>query len=225
MLSFAGLFATDETIAREITTDYPLVTPNAWRQCQGRNGLADGFTFTDAVKDFEAIGLAPGMVICLVDGSDPNNDVLAIESVAGGTLTLRRLGMPTGTGEGPRLKPSAQAFVYEVPSCHATIAGTTAELQRRYSVTTATADLQKLCVEMVLVALYGAAHSTAGTGNGDNFRDKYRQHLAEVQRLTAFLDGQYASPRAEATASRLSPAAGRLEDDDTWGLDGSIWSR
>lgn len=235
MPSFDGLACTDEDIALAATSDYPRITPNAWRLAQGSDGTATGLVFSSATVDFEAVGVAAGMVLVLTgETAALTSDTLAIDAVDGKSLTLHRLGLGTGIGMGPTLRAGKTAFTFEVPSCHATIAEMTRRLVLRYThadPAPAVTDLKCAAVEMVLCELYGSAHQLAGIGGqvGDNFRAKYLQHLTRRDECLATLDSLYGiGAKGDPTApgpGRRRPAVGFLPDQTDWPLGNGLWDR
>ncbi|MFO0951535.1 MAG: hypothetical protein U0835_10355 [Isosphaeraceae bacterium] len=131
-------YCTDEDAARRAPSDYALIVPA--HQCLARvsDGVfADGspWVVTSASTDFQASGVTAGNV-AVITGPKPwksPGELLAVGSVSGHSLTLRRVGFADGTGHPPG-KGGASGVVLSVPTFGPQIAAASYDLDRRYGV-------------------------------------------------------------------------------------------
>jgi hypothetical protein len=108
--SLALDYATDEDVANLAGADFLTVTPDSFKVAAGTDGVflaSDPWTLTSASVDFQAQGVVANMVIQLSQPSGPktvfrgSGDLLAVETVAGHAITLRRVGQALGWGQPP----------------------------------------------------------------------------------------------------------------------------
>lgn len=101
----AVVYCTDEDIAIRAPQDFVALCPKWQRLAFGADGGLDpgGWVLSSATVDFEANGVAPGHVVALAKPGafSPEGDLFAVDSVAGKSATLRRLGRPGGGGQPP----------------------------------------------------------------------------------------------------------------------------
>lgn len=101
------VYATDENLAVRATGDFAVLCPDWQKQAYGADGVFSSgipWVLTSATVDFQASGVAPGMIARLTGPrtSFPGSgDMLAVDSVAGSNLTLRRIGQAPGVGAAP----------------------------------------------------------------------------------------------------------------------------
>lgn len=103
----AIVYATDEDVCVRATGDFAVLCPDWQKQAYGTDGVfASGspWALTSTAVDFEASGVAPGMIAVLTKPRPPfkgSGDLLAVDSASGDTLTLRRVGQVAGIGSPP----------------------------------------------------------------------------------------------------------------------------
>lgn len=103
----ATVYANDEDLCVRATGDFAVLCPDWQKQAYGADGVfASGtpWVLTSATVDFEAQGVAPGMIASLTKPKTSfrgSGELLAVDSAAGSTLTLRRVGQVAGVGSPP----------------------------------------------------------------------------------------------------------------------------
>lgn len=136
------VYATDEDIFVESPADFGLLVPSSNAMAEGSDGAfspSDRWTLTSASNDFGAQGVAPGMVIELKSVPGANspfkvNQFLAVESVSGSSVTLRRAGYDVGVGKPPGPPGGATGVPFKVLSMGPQIDNAAYVLENRYSV-------------------------------------------------------------------------------------------
>jgi hypothetical protein len=117
--ALSTVYATDEDVAVRAGSDFLDLVPHDQVNAQGTDGVfatGDPWVLSSASVDFEAQGVAPGHVVVL-NGPRPqfttSGTRLAVGSVSGHSVTLRRLGKPPGAGHppGPAAGLTGVAFV------------------------------------------------------------------------------------------------------------------
>ena len=100
-------YATDEDIALRASADFSALCPRDQVLASGSDGVflaSDPWTLTSASVDFSAFGLAPGQVARLtkpVTSFGASGDLLVIQALSPGAITLRRKGQAAGVGQPP----------------------------------------------------------------------------------------------------------------------------
>jgi hypothetical protein len=195
MPTFDDLAATDEAVLIECAGDYPTLVPSHQRIAAGADGAitAGAFVLTSASVDFAARGVSAGSVVVIRPGDPKHQDIGIVESVAAGSVTLRRVGLAAGEGQ-PFASTNATALAFMSPTCHPQLRAATRRLQARYPTLAITsAGFAEAAVLMVLIDLYGALFRSGsspfgGGGDKDNFAAKYRQYREELTELFARMD-------------------------------------
>lgn len=173
-----NLLCTDEDVAKDTVADYPQIVPRSNMVAFGKDGqivtASAPWDLVSATVDFEARGVEPGHVVNVTctAGNRPN-DLLAIESVAGKTLTTRRIGKGAGFGQPPGFEFAAFAGLwFEVASCEAQIANWTNKIREWLRITdTPVSELkagsrsetfEQACADLTLFQLYRDKSKEAG---------------------------------------------------------------
>lgn len=101
----ATVYCTDENIALRAWGDFAAICPASQKLAYGTDGVilsADRWTLSSATVDFETAGVIPGHVMLLKAGTFlSGGELFAINAVAGGEVTLRRLGHTASVGQPP----------------------------------------------------------------------------------------------------------------------------
>lgn len=100
------IYATDEDLFIVGGADWSVIVPRSNRMAAGTDGAfaaGEPWDLSSASNDFEAQGVTAGMMVELKGPTTAYNppQFLAVETVDGDTITLRRPGSPTGEGLGP----------------------------------------------------------------------------------------------------------------------------
>ena len=195
------VYATDENLAIRAAGDYAVLCPE-WQKLAGAVDGAfapgDPWTLASASTDFAAAGVAPQNVV-LLRGPKPafkgGGELLAVDSAAAGSVTLRRLGLPAGAGLPPATAAGLSGVDFWIASFGPQIEEESFILNRRFAIDPATPgrqpadlnDLRDLRYACVLGVLY-KRYATEVRTPGSDFALKaaaIREELGEVYaRLT-----------------------------------------
>jgi hypothetical protein len=222
--AYSESYATDADVIELAHEDYGLLAAKALKVATGTDGVVptDGFTITSVTNpDFTTRGVEAGMVLVVerANGVDLT-DVLIVDSVATGTLTLRRIGLEAGQGDPPGGTSGLSGVRFSVRSLAAHLRTASRWVSGLLCVTEVAAvddptRYARLTALRVLVDRYRAAYMSLGTTDQSNaYLAKlklYKQELAiELNRLLA----------SDAILGRRAVAGeigiGRHADDPTW---------
>jgi len=135
------VYCTDEQIAVRATGDFVVLCPHWQRQAYGADGVFasdDLWTLTSAAVDFEASGVAAGMVVSLTKPTSAykgSGDLLAVDSVSGSSVVLRRIGQAaSGTGAPPCPTGGLTGVEFAVPTMGPQIDDASFDLNRRFNI-------------------------------------------------------------------------------------------
>ncbi len=162
------VYATDEDIALRASSDFSALCPRDQLLASGTDGVfsaSDPWTLTSTSVDFNAFGLVPGQVARLSKPSSnfgPNGELLAIQAVSPGAITLRRKGQAAGVGQPPAPPGGLTSVEFTVRSLGPQIQLASYDLDRRFGIDDAIAgrrsvdlyDPQQLREAVVLTVLY-----------------------------------------------------------------------
>lgn len=203
MAAFDGLLATDADIATKAASDYHILVPAHQRAAFGTDGTLFGWDLSTGAN---LTGLTTGHVVRVQKGNGGEwSDLLAVDSVASGVVTLRRIGMDAG--DGPPPTPPAGTLNFYAPTARPQIARATAGILRRFGFADYDAigqaidgagspeHFRDLATLDVLLDLLWTQHR-AGASE-ENFHTKYRDLIAERDALKADLIDQYAVSNAK----------------------------
>lgn len=162
------VYATDEDIALRASADFSALCPRDQLLACGSDGVftaSDLWTLTSTSVDFAAFGLTPGQLVRLTKPSacfGANGELFAIQTVATGSITLRRKGQPSGIGQPPSPQGGLSNVEFVVRSLGPQIALASYDLDRRFGIDDAIAgrrsvdlyDPHQLREAVVLTVLY-----------------------------------------------------------------------
>jgi hypothetical protein len=191
------VFATDEDIAVRAADDYVTLCPASNELAVGIDGVISSgtpWTFSGGTVDFEANGVFSQAVIELKGGLAPGSTkpyfagsgrLFAIDSVAGGTATLRRPGLLPGMGQPPGAG-GVTGITFKVATYVPQIELASYDLYQRYGLDVLVPgrfpsdlydvrELRQLCVLEVLRDRFASAVRTSG-----DWAEKLKQVAAEM---------------------------------------------
>lgn len=190
-------YATDEQIAVRATGDFAILCPDWQKQAYGADGVfASGspWVLTSASVDFEASGVVLGMVVTLTQPRSTfrgSGDLLAVDSVAGSSLTLRRIGQATGVGAPPVPAAGLTGVEFSVLTMTPQIENASFALNRQWNIDPGLPgrtpsemyelrDLREATVLTVLAERY-LAETRSERGDFKLKADSYARALVDVQ--------------------------------------------
>lgn len=192
----APRYATDENLAVAAGADYANLCPASQIMAQGLDGVfANGapWVLASATVDFAAYGVQPNHVVRLTapGGSfKGTGQMLAVDSVAAGSITLRRLHKDLAEGMPPAPSAGLTSVAFLIQTFDPQIEEASFALKRRFSIdetifyrsSTWIYDLRELRMATVWTVLCDRYSQEARTNAGD-FPMKYaraKQKLSEV---------------------------------------------
>lgn len=100
------VYTTDESVAIRARGDFVTLCPDWQKLAYGTDGVIDSgspWVLTSATVNFETNGVESNHVIQLKKSGTTraSGDILAVDSVSGGSITLRRFGKDAGIGQPP----------------------------------------------------------------------------------------------------------------------------
>jgi hypothetical protein len=189
-------YVTDEDIAALADGDFQVVAPRDVAAAYGTDGViaAGSWSLVSNTVDFEAQGVAANMIIQLLDGSagiKGSGILMAVESVAGHSVTMRRIGQAVGWGQ-PPVRQGASAVEFVVATLGNLMESVAFALHQRYGldpkfVTRAPSNVYDLRVfrnVTVYETLRRRYVSLNRTKAGD-FADKIKHYADEVNKELA----------------------------------------
>ena len=197
----ATAYASDEDLAIRAAADFVQLCPADQCVARGVDGAFSAqspWTLSSATVDFDAFGVAPGMlaVVTLPRGASGSFDEqLVVGSVAPGAITLRRKGQAAGVGQPPGLG-GATGRKFAVLSMLPQLIRASYDLNRRFGVDDLVlgrrkadlydaAELVHATALTVLAWQYPAQAGDARDGKDDGFRGKGRLAGKELDDLLA----------------------------------------
>jgi hypothetical protein len=177
------VFATDEDIAVRAGGDYVTLTP-AW-QCmaQGNDGVFAAnvpWVLTSASVNFANNGVKPNQVVSLTAGTPIGSfrgggQLLAVDSVATNTITLRRLHKDLNVGQPPAPAAGLTAVTFTINTLDPQTEEASFDIKRRFGVDETIAyrsstwvfDLRDLRMAVVLTVLRDRYVAETRTDRGD----------------------------------------------------------
>jgi hypothetical protein len=173
MSYLATVYCCDEDVAIRAPGDFRDLIPDGATLAAGSDGAfapTDRWTLNSPTADFTAQGVRPGHVCQLLRPTASFGDegeLLAVQAVAGPSLTLRRLGQPAGIGQPPAPAAGLGGVRFLVASLDPQIEEASYDLNQRYAIDEAIPDsapallarereLRQLCVLTVLARQYQA---------------------------------------------------------------------
>ncbi|WP_337174803.1 hypothetical protein [Paludisphaera sp.] len=211
------LYAGDEDVAVHAPGDFAVLTP-AWQKvAQGADGVfapGPSWTLTSAGTDFGAAGARPGHVVQLRKPSSVfkgTGELFAVSGAAGGSLTIRRIGMAPGQGAPPAPPSGLSGVEFVIATLDPQVEEACFELNRRFAIDPHAPgrtpsdlrdvrELRRACVLSVLIRRY-AAESRGAEGD---FAQKLRQAESELAETLARLEVRWGSSADRPTSSIFS---------------------
>lgn len=209
------VYATDEHVAIRARGDFVTLCPDWQTTASGADGVIDAlapWTLTSASVDFAAQGVQAGNVILLSRPAATfpgGGQLFAVDAVDAGTLTLRRIGQPTGVGQPPA--PAGVAdVVFKIPTMAAQIEEASFQLNAKWSIDENLArrapslvyDLRVLRRACVLHVLYDAYSSEIRGKDGD-FPVKLQQIANELREVNGLIQIRWGSNGEQAPSTTL----------------------
>lgn len=134
------VYCTDEDILVHAGGDFAMICP-AWQQmASGNDGVFEAnfpWTLNSATVDFEANGVAPNQVVWLTAPKTQypgGGHFLAIDTVKGNTVTLRRPYKDTGVGQPPSPPAGLTSVVFAINTLDPQIAEASYDLKQRFAI-------------------------------------------------------------------------------------------
>jgi hypothetical protein len=210
------LYASDEDIAVRAGGDFLALCPPWQISSAGTDGVfANGFPWvlTSASVNFATNGVRPNQVILLT--KPPSNfpgagHILAIDSVVGGAITLRRLHADLYVGQPPAPMTGLTGVSFSIPTLIPQIEEASFDLKRRYGINELIAsrasayvyDLRVLRMAAVLTVLLNRYTQECRTDRGD-FARKIELIRSELGDVEAGLSVRWGASGAAAAPSSL----------------------
>jgi len=134
------IYATDEDIALRASADFAILCPKdqclAWGN-DGSIGSVARWTLNSSTVDFLANGVTSANMVRLsqpVSVFKPPGDVFAVESVAPGSVVLRRKGQLAGVGQPAGPQAGVDSVEFSVTTLGPQIARASYDLNRRFGI-------------------------------------------------------------------------------------------
>lgn len=134
------VFASDEQIYIEASSDWGVIVPRSSRAAYGTDGTiakATPWTLTAPSNDFGDQGVQSGMVISLTAANGKPlapTQFYAIDTVSGTSVTLRRCGFATGLGQAPSPTTDLTGVTFEALTLLPQIESVAYALEEQYSI-------------------------------------------------------------------------------------------
>ncbi len=175
------VYATDEDIAVRTTGDFITLCP-AWQQmAAGTDGYfsaAAGWVLNSTATDFGANGVAPNQVVVLSGPKSTfpgSGQLLAIDSVSGNAITLRRLHQDLNVGNPPGPAAGLTGVTFSINTMGPQIEEVSYDLKQRFGIdenitfrySTWIYDLRVLRMATILTVLKQRYRAETRTERGD----------------------------------------------------------
>lgn len=194
----APIYATDEDVAVRCGGDFVILCPPWQQMAQGSDGAFQPgapWVLTSASVDFQANGVMPNQVVWLTQPKSQfpgTGALLAIDSVAGNALTLRRLHQDLGVGQPPAPAAGLSAVTFTVNTLFPQIEEASFDLKRRFAIdenvfdrsSSWMYDIRDLRIATVLQVLLDRYTAEARTDQGD-FALKLTRIRAQLESVIA----------------------------------------
>jgi hypothetical protein len=195
------VFCTDEDVAVRAGGDFVVLCPNWQQMAAGTDGVfAAGFPWvlTSATADFEGNGVQPNHVVQLTGPKAQypgGGQLLAVDSVSGNSVTLRRLHKDLNSGQPPASAAGLAGVTFAINTLDPQIEEASFDLKRQFGIdeniayraSTWVYDERDLRIATVLAVLYDRYTAEARTDRGDFARkitlikSQLEQVLSRVQ--------------------------------------------
>jgi hypothetical protein len=212
-------YCTDEDIAVRTGGDFALLAPPWQQMAAGTDGVfASGapWVLTSATVNFQANGVAPNQVVQLTApraNFPGGGQLLAIDSVASGSITLRRLHKDLNVGQPPAPSAGLTSVTFTIVTLDPQIEEASYVLKRRYAIDDTTGqsanrrsswmyDLRELREATVLTVLLQRYVQETRTDRGD-FPGKIQRIRQELDDVLARVQVRWGPSGKSAEASTL----------------------
>jgi hypothetical protein len=134
------VYATDEDVALRASADFGMLCPKDQRLASGTDGAfdpSDRWALVSGTVDFAAQGVEPGQVVQLVGPVGvirPPGESLVVESVAPGSVRLRRKGQASGVGQPPAPAEGLVGVEFVITTLGPQIESASFDLDRRFGI-------------------------------------------------------------------------------------------
>jgi hypothetical protein len=193
----ATLYASDENVAIRASGDFSILCPDWQKLASGTDGVFSPglpWTLTSASTMFDSAGVTCQHVVWLRKPSTAfkgSGELLAVDSSAGNSVTLRRLGASLNQGQPPAPVPGLTGVDFLIATLDPQIEEASFQLNRQFSIDPNVAgrtpgdvydlrDLRQACVLIVLAQRY-AAETRGDAGDFALKLVQIKQELGEVQ--------------------------------------------
>ena len=134
------VYATDEAVSLRAPADFALLCPRDQVLAAGTDGVfdpSDRWTMFSPSVNFSLQGVAPGQVVQLLGPITifrPPGDVLIVDSVAQGSIVLRRKGQAAGVGQPPSPPSGGIGVEFLIATLGPQIENASYDLNRRFGI-------------------------------------------------------------------------------------------
>lgn len=196
--TIAVVYATDEDVAVRAPGDFAALAPESQKLAYGTDGSFDstGWILSSATNNFQNMGIASNNVVLLTAPKSAfpgGGEDLAIDSVNGHAITLRRKNQAAGVGYPPGTG-SLAGVTFKIKTLYPQLENASFEANRFFGIDpniagTAPGDMydqRELRQFVVLVALQRLYASMMRTNAGD-WADKLKQVSEDLANLRSML--------------------------------------
>ncbi len=177
----APVYATDEDVAVRAGGDFLTLCPPWQAMAQGADGafLPNApWTLYSASVDFASNGVAPNQVVWLTQPKTQfpgGGTLLAVDSIAGNSINLRRLHQDTGVGQPPAPPGGLAGVAFTISTLGPQIEEASFDIKRRFGIdenmfdrsSSWIYDLRDLRIATVLQVLHDRYSAEVRSGQGD----------------------------------------------------------
>ena len=224
----SNIYATDEDVAVRASADFEILCPKDQSLASGNDGTissGDRWMLTSSTVDFLAQGLTPGNVVRLcqpVSAYKPPGEAFVVDSLASGSMRLRRKGQLPGVGQPAGPPAGVDSIEFSVTTLGPQIARACYDLNRRFGIDDLIAgrrpcdlfDPREVREAVVLTVLYRQylEVSRGAEERADTFVAKsqwYRQELDDLLARTTIHWSTSPGAATPQTTTRLSTKLSR----------------
>ncbi|CAB4130864.1 hypothetical protein UFOVP124_38 [uncultured Caudovirales phage] len=194
-----SLYCTDEDLCIAAPGDFGQLIPLAQTVAKGTDGVfaasSNGsWTLISASCNFAGQSVSAGAILQIrgPQSAYPATDFLAVDSVTGSLVTLRRPGLPTGMGNPPGPAAGVNAVQFMIGTLYPQIERASYDIRKTFDLDDAVPgrkfddmydprELQEACIALVLARQYRdmARH----VGKMEDFYEKSKNHQADYTRI------------------------------------------
>jgi hypothetical protein len=192
------VYATDEDIAVRAGGDFTILCPQWQMMAQGTDGVflaGSPWQLSSESVDFEANGVEPNQVICLTSPKSVypgSGALLAIDSVAGNSIVLRRLYKDLNVGQPPAATSGLSGVTFTINTLDPQSEEASFAIKRRFGIDEQIAertsswiyDLQDLRLATVLTVLQDRYTAETRSDHGD-FALKIKRISQQLENVVA----------------------------------------